>query len=85
MNTFGFVERFEAGSQSIYLEYGDDAFSVGETRIQSGPFGLHAPSVTLTNREEVLAADPGTVVARLQTTEGTIAIVPRGEMKKFAS
>lgn len=79
------VERFDQRPRDIYLEYQDAEFEFEELNVKVGNIGFHAPSVTLANRDEVLAAAPGEAVGELRTTDGPIAIVPRAEMKKFAS
>ena len=77
------VDRFSNGPTAIYLEYQDAEFDFDDLHIKAGHIGFHAPSVTLTNRDEVLAATPGDAVAELRTTDGPITIVPRAEMKHY--
>ncbi|MFE6508099.1 hypothetical protein ACFVBP_10550 [Nocardioides sp. NPDC057764] len=82
-----FVENIERGPMQVYLEWPEGGcFEFGGLPVAVGILGFHSPSVVLANREEVLAAAPGTAVAELRSADGSpITILPREEMKQFAS
>lgn len=82
-----FVENIDRGPMQVYLEWPEGGcFEFGGVSVPVGILGFHSPSVVLANREEVLAAAPGTAVAQLRSTDGgPIMIVPREEMQQFAS
>lgn len=80
-----FVDQMANGPMAFYVRYEDGAVVIGGTRIPVGVIGIHAPSMVLTNAEEVLSAAPGCAVAKLVSTDGPMTLAPHARHQDLAS